>query len=154
MVVDRLGRRPVAIAGTVSVMLGLALMAAGFLGRSNQYGVSGAWLAMLTILGMCIFRIGFSFSLSPLPYIMTAELFPQEVRAVGTGICWMVNWAANCLVCQTFPMLAEAMSHSMSSAAANAIIFMVYFAFTCVALAFVVVFLPETKGLRLASVKA
>jgi len=155
MLVDRWGRRPLAIIGTMCVMLGLSFMACGFgMGGSEDQSHVAIWCGGLAVLGMCIFRVGFSFSLSPLPYIMTAELFPQEIRAVGVAISHMVNWATNALVCQTFPMLDEAMTRSMAANEAHAIIFAVYLGFTFIALAFVIMYLPETRGVRLEDVKA
>eukprot|EP00959_Pyramimonas_sp_CCMP1952_P236138 4935038-Pyramimonas_sp.AAC.1 len=44
--------------------------------------------------------------MGPLPYIVTAEIFPTRVRSAGVAASSAANWAANFLVSVTFlPLL-------------------------------------------------
>lgn len=155
-IVDRLGRRPVAIVGILVIIFGLGLLTVGFLMRSfSTYDPAYQfWAAVLAVSGTVIFRAAFSFSLSALPYVMTSELFPQEARAMGTAVCLVANWAANFLVCQTFPIAEEVLTQRFGSDRATALVFASYLALTVGALGFVLACLPETTGLRLEAVKA
>jgi len=150
-VVDSWGRRTLAIGGCVAVMLGLCLLAAAF--HLRDAGANGLSTA-LAVLGIVEFRMAFSFTLAPLPYVMSAELFPQEVRAMGAGVSMMSNWLANFVVCQSFPMILDGLAASAGQNAAASLVFCGYVVLTGVALLFVIKMLPETAGARLDAPKA
>ncbi|CAK0907115.1 unnamed protein product [Prorocentrum cordatum] len=97
--VDRVGRKPLAKLGILLMCCGLLVIVAAFLLKA---GPLGGWMA---VGGMLTFRAAFSLSLGPLPYIMTSEFFQQESRAAGVALSWASNWAANCAVSLTFPLL-------------------------------------------------
>mmetsp|Transcript_84572 Transcript_84572/g.222938 ORF Transcript_84572/g.222938 Transcript_84572/m.222938 type:complete len:212 (-) Transcript_84572:2-637(-) len=146
--VDWKGRRFVAISGTVVVFIGLGFLTGSFCLRAGHQLPMLA--PVLAISGMVLFRVAFSFSLATLPYIMSTELFPQEVRAVGSSMAWVVNWAANCAVSQSFPVMQELLAKQTGSDdRAAAIIFGAFLTCTLVALIFVLLLLPETTGVRL-----
>jgi len=150
-IVDGLGRRPVAIAGILVIMVGLALVAIGFFLRRDFH----VWPPWVIVAGMFLFRAAFSFSLSPLPYIMTSELFPQDAKSLGVAVTWFSSWAANFVACQIFPVLeihfASALNGDEDLAAT--IIFTLYVLCTGLALIFVIIFLPEGRGDRLEAIK-
>merc|ERR1740121_2305807 len=101
------------------------------LARDSHVG----WCAALAMLGL---KIGFSVSLGPLPYIITAEIFPSSSRAAGVSICWFINWAANCAVSLAFPPLMVKLSPPG--------VFFTYAAVCALAVAFVKFGVPETSG--------
>ncbi|CAJ1450170.1 unnamed protein product, partial [Effrenium voratum] len=145
--IDQIGRRPLALAGIIGMMLGLTLMVTGSLLRGAGLVISvTAWFSLL---GMLFFRAAFSLSLGPLPYVMTSEFFAQEARAAGVGFCWAMNWLANFGVSLSFPVLAEAIPGSDG----QALIFGIYMFFCVVALVFVLLLLPETNGVSLEAVR-
>lgn len=147
---DRWGRRPVAVSGVVVMMIGLALLCASFFlkGFSNQ----DLLVPLLAVIGTFAIRIAFSFSLGPLPFVMTTELLPHEIRAVGAGFSWVANWIPGCLVCLSFPVLHERLSSQVGADFAAAVIFGSCMLITMVALLIIVVVLPETSGRRLEAV--
>merc|ERR1719213_602549 len=54
------------------------------------------------LVSMLVYRVAFSLSLGPLPYIICAEIFSNSIRASGVSLCWAANWAANFVVSLTF----------------------------------------------------
>lgn len=81
--VDRVGRRPLNFIGLAVMIMSLALLGVSFL--PAVHGEPAArWLA---VLGMLLFRVSFSLSLGPLPYIITAEVFSTRVRSAGAWVC-------------------------------------------------------------------
>lgn len=146
--VDRVGRRPMALLGTVMMVLGHVMIVVGF-AMTAASGHSWSSFAWLTVAGMLLFRTAFSLSLGPLPYIMTTELFPQEVRAVGVACSWTCNWGANFLVSLTFPLLVDTLTKPLGHKLAIATIFAIFGAFSALTLVFVIAALPETTGLTL-----
>merc|ERR1719326_751033 len=97
---------------------------------------SFAWLA---VAGMLLFRTAFSLSLGPLPYIMTTELFPQQVRGIGVSWSWTVNWGANFLISLTFPSMVEFLKHPLGQKLAIAAIFTIFAAFSALTVIVVLV---------------
>ena len=93
------------------------------------------WLAVAAIL---VFRIAFSVSLGPVPYIVTSEVFPQKVRNVGVSAATAVQWIMNALVTFTFLRIREIWSAQG--------VWMLYFTVSVFALTVVYKVLPETTG--------
>lgn len=130
-VIDRVGRRPVSLLGLIFMVASLLALAVAFL----FHGVGAAWMACAAVL---IYRVAFSISLGPLPYIVCAEIFPSAYRAVGVSVTWGVNWAANFVVSLTFPLLTKAVG--------EAGVFFLYTAMCVLALWFVWACMAETTG--------
>eukprot|EP00667_Euglena_gracilis_P007953 EG_transcript_8045 len=135
-VVDRVGRRPLALFGITGMAVAHALLAASTVPELWQ----DAWLAPSWVAcgSMLLFRVMFSLSLGPLPFIIAAEVFPLPRRSLGIGAAWMTNWLANVTVCLSFPVLREALS--------PAAVFGTYGAICAGAFFFVWFVVPETKG--------
>lgn len=129
--VDTWGRRKLCMVGIVGMVIGHLL-----LGLTFSFHLP-AWMA---VVGILAFRLLFSLSLGPLPYIMVTEIFPQHQRAKGVAMSMMVNWLLNWVVVFFTPELMHQYSGN------------VFFGFTvvCVVSFFVVkLCLPETAGIRL-----
>jgi MFS family permease len=102
--VDRVGRRPMCFIGIAGMLVGLSVMGISFepLSSTSTWDSSKKWLA---VGGMLLFRVTFSLSLGPLPYIITSEIFAEGARAKGVSLSWGSNWISNFVVTLTFPTL-------------------------------------------------
>ncbi|CAN5905358.1 sugar porter family MFS transporter [soil metagenome] len=141
IMIDRLGRRPLLIGGLVPmagslIVLAVALIAAG----------GAEWSNLLAVACLCLFVVAFGVSLGPLPYVLASELFPLALRGVGMGIASAAAWGVNVLVSLTFPIMSEAMGVPM--------VLGLYGLISVAALAFVVAFVPETRGRSLELIEA
>ena len=58
---------------------------------------------------MCLFVASFGLGLGPVVWLLPAELFPMARRAPATATVTCVNWLANFVVGQSFPIIAAAM---------------------------------------------
>jgi MFS family permease len=143
--VDRVGRRPMAFIGLAFMIVGLSTIGVAFLilCEDGSSSVIGAWAA---VAGMLIYRIAFSLSLGPLPYIVTAEVFPNEVRACGVTVAWAANWVANFGVTLSFPLVKQVFADLTggNEALGSACLFGVYVVFSALAVCFVAKYVPET----------
>lgn len=129
--VDKVGRRFTGIIGCAAMTLFIATLGLAFL-------VNGPGSEIVAFIAMLGFRVAFSISLGPLPYIITAEVFPSNFRMPGVALCWAVNWFSNFVVSLTFPLMVDLLSE------AN-IFFM--FAFVSIAsMIFIWRIVPETSG--------
>ena len=98
-IVDRVGRKPLAMYGVVLMIVGLSIIAVAFYiiahAKDGKSNIFAPWLA---VAGMLLFRIAFSLSLGPMPYIVTSELFSNTFRSKGVAISWASNWISNFMV--------------------------------------------------------
>jgi MFS transporter, SP family, galactose:H+ symporter len=77
-------------------------------------------------------------SISPLFWLMSAEVFPNRLRAAGASAATVANWGANLLISVTFLSLINAVGKSWT--------FWIYAIFAALAIVFIWRFVPETKG--------
>jgi len=128
--VDTLGRRPLLAAGNTGVFASLLLLAVLFF--------VGATQPVPLILVMSAYLAFFAISLGPLPWIFMSEVFPTRVRGRAMSIATLMLWAANTVVCYSFPVLEETLGPAW--------IFCIYAAMICPVFIFVWKYMPETKG--------
>eukprot|EP00268_Persea_americana_P013041 TRINITY_DN1565_c1_g1_i1.p1 TRINITY_DN1565_c1_g1~~TRINITY_DN1565_c1_g1_i1.p1 ORF type:complete len:284 (+),score=48.31 TRINITY_DN1565_c1_g1_i1:1567-2418(+) len=107
-------------------------------GCPSNYG----WLA---VVGLALYIIFFSPGMGTAPWIVNSEIYPLRFRGVCGGIAATANWISNLIVAQTFLSLTEAIGTSWT--------FLIFGLISVVALLFVLVFVPETKGLPIEEVE-
>jgi sugar porter (SP) family MFS transporter len=133
--VDRAGRKPLLLAGSLGMTLCLAAM-----GWAIMHESSSAWLLIFVLAYIACF----AFSVGPVTWIVLSEIFPSELRARAMAICTAVLWIANFVVSQTFPMLDE--NSTLVAHFGHGFPFFLYAGFCIVEMCFVWRSLPETKN--------
>ena len=138
--IDRLGRRQLLFwsLGGMAVTL-LVLAGAFYSGASGQL----AWVAVASVAAFVGF---FAIGLGPVFWLLIAEIFPLAVRGRAMSLATVANWSFNLIVSATFLNLVGA----VGSAGA----FLVYAVLSLVALAFIALMVPETKGRSLEQIEA
>jgi sugar porter (SP) family MFS transporter len=131
LTVDKFGRRPLLLWGTVIMTVSLVA-----LGGIFAIGPSKAGYFILLVLSLYI--AAFALSIGPIFGLMSAEIFPTRVRAVGAAISTFANWVANLLVSVTFLSLVNAIGQQGT--------FWFYAAMGVFAFVFCWRLVPETKG--------
>ena len=119
--------------GSMLVLLGLAF----------HFGAASWGIGVLAIL--LVYIACYSLSISPLFWLMTAELYPNRLRATGASTATVANWSANLLITVTFLSAVDALGKD--------VVFWIYAAFAAVALVFVRAFVPETRGRSLEEIE-
>ena len=71
-------------------------------------------------------------------WVIISEMFPLRLRGLGMGVCVLCLWVANAIVAFLFPIVVEAVGIEGA--------FAVFVVLGLIAIAFLRVFLPETKG--------
>ncbi|KAF0896593.1 hypothetical protein E2562_026296 [Oryza meyeriana var. granulata] len=89
------------------------------------------------IVYFCCFVMGFG----PIPNILCAEIFPTRVRGLCIAICSLTFWLGDIAVTYSLPVMLISVG--------LAGVFAIYAVVCCVALVFVALKVPETKGLPL-----
>jgi SP family galactose:H+ symporter-like MFS transporter len=135
--VDIIGRKVLFYLGLAGMGLMLVL-----LGMAFAFGVKSWGVGVVIIL--LVYVACYSLSISPLFWLMSAEVFPNRLRGAGASAATVANWSANLLVTVTFLSLISAVGKSWT--------FWIYAIFAGLAIVFVARFVPETRGRPLESI--
>jgi SP family sugar:H+ symporter-like MFS transporter len=140
--VDRVGRRPILLVGSIGMAVALGAMAVAFSTATVTNGepsLSGAW-GTLALVAANVFVVCFGASWGPLVWVLLGEIFPPSIRARGLGIAAAAQWIANFLITVSFPAMA---------AWSLPLTYGLYAAFAALSFVFVLTKVPETNGMSL-----
>ena len=94
--VDRLGRKPLMMAGSA----GLAVVF-GFIGASYAVHSRGVHLLALVVVAMALYAL----SLAPVTWVLLSEIFPNRIRGAAMSVSTVSLWSACFVLTYTFPLL-------------------------------------------------
>lgn len=131
--IDKLGRKPLLYISTIGMTvclfsLGFALT---FLGSGNV----GIALAVLSVCGNVAF---FSVGMGPVCWVLTSEIFPLRLRAQAAALGAVGNRVCSGLVAMSFLSVSDAITVGGT--------FFIFSVVSALSVAFVYMFVPETKG--------
>ncbi len=132
LLLDRVGRRPLLIAGTIGCIVTLGVLGAFFASSTLQNSYS--WLALACLI---VYIASYAIGLGPVFWLMISEIFPLRVKSAAMSASTVGNWTSNFLVSTFFLSLTGAITKEGT--------FWLYGAFGIAALLFFVLRLPETK---------
>jgi SP family galactose:H+ symporter-like MFS transporter len=141
--VEKWGRKKLLYVGAVAMLITMVASGLAFqaIGNVSDPSLIGGTPKMVLLIATILYIFGFAVSWGPVVWLVCSEVFPLEGREVGMTITTMVNW--------TFAGLVMANALSFMSAYGNASIFYVFAGFCLLAILFVALFVPETKGITL-----
>lgn len=137
--VDRAGRKPLLIVGTLVQVVSLA--AVGWL-----FHTGGS--PTLLLVGILVFVGAFAIAMGPIPWIVNSEIFPTKLRGRAMSVAILALWAADYAVTRSFPAMRD------SEVIGPAKTFWIYAACSLASTIFVVAMVPETKGRTLEEIEA
>ncbi len=140
--VDRIGRKPLMMIGSVG--MGLSLLG---MGLAAYYQKTDLWV-LLFILG---YIACFALSVGPVTWVILSEIFPTRIRGRAMAIATVCLWVANYVVSQTFPMMDE--NNWLLEKFHHAFPFWLYGIFCVVLVTFIWRLVPETKGKTLEEIE-
>jgi sugar porter (SP) family MFS transporter len=138
--IDRVGRRPLLLAGICG--MGISLGVLGFVFRTHEPSTGLGWLAVMILMA---YVASFAISLGPIFWLLIAEIYPLRVRGIAEGTAAGTNWAANLLVSLTFLSLLQVLGPSWT--------FWLYGLLAIGSLIFSYSLVPETKGRTLEEIE-
>ncbi len=134
--VDKMGRKPLMVIGSIGMGLAMALLAFTF--------ISGHAKGYFVLACIMFYLASFGFSLGPVVWVLIAEIFPNRLRSYAVAIATFTLWGANFIVSLTFPYLLNSL---------KGYCFVIYGSMCVVCLLFVLKYLEETKGKTLEEIE-
>jgi len=143
--VDKVGRKPLLLVGSIGMTVTLALVAFAFMGApvdTNGNLILSSSMGITALVAANLYVIFFNMSWGPVVWIMLGEMFPNQIRGTGLAIAGLAQWGANFLITWTFPML-------LASALGLVGAYSIYAACSLFSVFFVIWWVKETKGVKL-----
>jgi MFS family permease len=112
MLVDRLGRKPLLLAGSIGMALTLGALAvvfatAGVDAEGKPVPTHAA--AVVGLVAANFYVVAFGVSWGPVMWVLLGEIFPNRLRGAALAVSGATNWVANFVVTLTFlPLLKGA----------------------------------------------
>ncbi|XP_072742616.1 facilitated trehalose transporter Tret1-like isoform X3 [Anoplolepis gracilipes] len=142
-ITDRSGRKSLLIISAIGSACSTAMVATYFQLQHNHVNTSN--LTWLPAVGVIMYVIMFSVGLSPLPIAMIGELFPTNVKALGSTVTVIAAGVIAFSVTKLYLIIAD-----------NFGIHIPFWIFTACSLAgalFTFLYVPETKGKTLQQIQ-
>ncbi|KAB1213331.1 Inositol transporter 1 [Morella rubra] len=141
--IDSVGRTKLALTSLSGVFVSLLILSGAFFVESS--GSTNELYGWIAILGLALYIASFSPGMGPVPWTVNSEIYPEAYRGLCGGMSATVNWISNLIVAQSFLSVAEAVGTGAT--------FLILAGVAVVAFVFVIVFVPETKGLNFEEVE-
>ena len=144
MTIDKVGRKPFLVWGSVGMAVTLAVVAFAFsqgtLDAEGTLRLPGN-MGLVALIAANAYVVAFNMSWGPVMWVMLGEMFPNQIRGSGLAIAGLAQWLTNFAITFTFPIFLA----GIGLAAAYSI----YAAFALISVGFVIWFVKETKGKEL-----
>ncbi len=126
--VDRWGRKPLLMVGSVGMAIGMFAIAG--LSYLEVIGIG-------TLVFIVIYTASFMMSWGPICWVLISEIFPNKIRGRAVAIAVVAQWASNYFISSTYPSMMEF---------SGAFTYGFYGLMSVLSLVFVWKMVPETKG--------
>jgi SP family sugar:H+ symporter-like MFS transporter len=144
--IDRFGRKPLLIIGSIGMAVTLGALAVVFGTAALKAGPMGPMPVLtgaakpIALIAANVFVFAFGMSWGPVVWVLLGESFPNKIRAAALSLAAGAQWVANWVVSTTFPPLKDA---------GLGLAYGIYTTFAVLSLLFVLKFVRETKGVEL-----
>ena len=136
VLVDRVGRKPLALVGSAGMAIALAFEAWAF-SADLVDGKLPTIQGTVALIAAHVFVLFFALSWGVVVWVFLGEMFPNRIRAAALGVAASAQWIANWAITASFPSLAD---WNLSAT------YVIYTCFAVLSIPFVLLFVKETKG--------
>ncbi|CAI8614142.1 unnamed protein product [Vicia faba] len=141
--IDKAGRKPLLLVSGSGLVAGCIFTAVAFYLKVHNVGLGA--VPTLAVIGILVYIGSFSIGMGAVPWVMMSEIFPVNIKGQAGSIATLVNWFAAWLCSYTFNFFMSWSSYGT---------FILYAAINALAILFIVVVVPETKGKSLEQLQA
>jgi len=135
--IDRLGRKPLLLAGVIGIISSLVIIGSLF-----YFNSPNTYLLLIFIL---LFIACFAFSYGPVVWVLLSEIFPAKIRGKAMSLATFSLWIGTALVGQLTPVFLEKLKPAGT--------FWLFALMTAPALYLAIKIIPETKGKSLEEIE-
>jgi SP family sugar:H+ symporter-like MFS transporter len=145
--IDRIGRKPLLMIGSIGMAVTLGTLAAVFgtaimhNGTLELTGKTGP----IALVAANLYVMFFNVSWGPVMWVMLGEMFPNQLRGSGMAVSGLAQWTSNFGITMTFPLLLT--SIGLGGA------YGLYAICAVISIFFIIKFVHETKGKELEEMK-
>jgi SP family xylose:H+ symportor-like MFS transporter len=144
--VEKWGRKPLLITGSI----GMALGAAGVAVSSVVAGIP----SIVSVVSIMIYSAAFMMSWGPICWVLISEIFPNTIRGQAVAIAVAFQWIFNFIVSSTFVPMYNMSFGTMGQNFGHMFAYGLYGIICILAAIFVWKLVPETKGKTLEDMNA
>ncbi|QSH42063.1 sugar porter family MFS transporter [Lentisphaerota bacterium ZTH] len=141
--VEKWGRKKLLYIG--AGIMGVAMICSGvaflMIGKVTDPALISSTPKVLLLAAAAVYMFGFAFSWGPVVWLVCSEIFPMKGREIGMTLTTMVNW--------TFAGLVMGNALTVMRHYGNFSIFFIFGVFCILAIIFLSLYVPETKGITL-----
>ena len=149
LIIDRIGRKPILLIGSIGMTVTLALVAFAFstaeAAADGSIDLTGGY-GPLALVAANAYVMFFNFSWGPVMWVMLGEMFPNQIRGTGLAVSGLAQWGSNFAITMTFPVLLGTIG------LAGAYGF--YALCAALSIVFVLTLVHETRGIELEDMQA
>ncbi|KAL1564467.1 sugar transporter ERD6-like 6 [Salvia divinorum] len=144
--VDKTGRRILLLVSSSGMALSLVVVSVSFYLKesvsedSTLFGILG----ILSVVGVVCLIISFSLGMGPIPWLIMSEILPIKIKGLAGSVATLFNWSFSWVITMTAPMLLTWSSGGT---------FTMYGVMCIFTVAFVAIWVPETKGKTLEEIQ-
>lgn len=138
--IDKVGRKPFLVIGSIGMTVTLSLMVAAFATAEvdNQGSLILGSMGSLALISANAYVFFFNMSWGPVMWVMLGEMFPNQIRGSSLSVCGLAQWITNFFITLSFPIMLAGIG------LAGAYSF--YALCALISIPFVIKFVKETKG--------
>lgn len=134
--VDSWGRKPLYLVGSLSAAIALTLTGTCFMLNITGWPMLGC---------IMLFLLFFAFSLGPLKFVISTEIFPTHIRGTALSVCIMTMWISDWIVNLLFPVMRDGLGIAAT--------FFIFSFFCILSFIYAKLKLFETKGKSLEEIE-
>lgn len=136
LLIDKFGRKLLLLCSIVTMMISEMIVAIFFSIKIGGSDVSN--IGFLPILCVIVFISAFSLGFGPIPWMISAELLPPEIKSTASSLAAFFNWLLAFIITRFYANAVSAFGQDKT---------FYFFAIICmVGSVFIVFIVPETKG--------
>lgn len=140
IVVERLGRRILLLLSGFLMGVSIVVLAIFFSLKERKVISEDAAtdIGFIPVISLCVFIIVFSLGYGPIPWMISSELFPAEVKSMASSAAGTFNWLLAFIITLVYKDLKESIGGDT--------VFYIFGCLSFLGVVFVWFVVPETKG--------
>ncbi|KAH1023377.1 hypothetical protein HUJ04_012591 [Dendroctonus ponderosae] len=147
LIIEKVGRKKLLIVSLSTVAVNSVILGIYFSVKTRLHvnGVILSDIAFIPIAAVCLFVLGFSLGLGPIPWMIASEILPTEIRSMVGSAAGTFNWCLAFVLTKSYLTLYQILGDDS--------MFYSFSILSIIGAIFIIMMLPETKGKSVAEIQ-